>query len=237
MGHDGGDHGHHHDHHSHDSGPAHEHRAAAPAQVAVFAITCSDTRTASDDEGGRALRTGLEQAGHTVVGQVIVRDEADALRAAIAQGLELGARAVILTGGTGISRRDVSLEVVEALFEKRLDGFGELFRMLSFAEIGPAAMLSRAAAGTYRGALLFALLLSVPLGVFAALRPNTLIDRIALGVAVAGQAMPSFLFGLGLIYVFGVKLGWLPFSGAASWDHFILPAIALGYYAPRSSCG
>ena len=157
MGHDGGDHGHHHDHHSHDSGPAHEHRAAAPAQVAVFAITCSDTRTASDDEGGRALRTGLEQAGHTVVGQVIVRDEADALRAAIAQGLELGARAVILTGGTGISRRDVSLEVVEALFEKRLDGFGELFRMLSFAEIGPAAMLSRAAAGTYRGALLFAL--------------------------------------------------------------------------------
>lgn len=80
-------------------------------------------------------------------------------------------------------------------------------------------------------ALLFALLLSVPLGVFAALRPNTLIDRIALGVAVAGQAMPSFLLGLGLIYVFGVKLGWLPFSGATSWDHFILPAIALGYYA------
>lgn len=80
-------------------------------------------------------------------------------------------------------------------------------------------------------ALVFALLLSVPLGVFAALRPNTLIDRIALGIAVAGQAMPSFLFGLGLIYVFGVKLGWLPFSGASSWDHFILPAIALGYYA------
>jgi peptide/nickel transport system permease protein len=80
-------------------------------------------------------------------------------------------------------------------------------------------------------ALVFALLLSVPLGVFAALRPNTLIDRIALGIAVAGQAMPSFLFGLGLIYVFGVKLSWLPFSGASSWDHFILPAIALGYYA------
>ncbi|HEU0229947.1 MAG TPA: ABC transporter permease [Burkholderiaceae bacterium] len=80
-------------------------------------------------------------------------------------------------------------------------------------------------------ALLFALLLSVPLGVLAALRPNTLIDRIALAIAVAGQAMPSFLFGLGLIYVFGVKLGWLPFAGASSWDHFILPAIALGYYA------
>src|SRR3546814_4163485 len=70
--------------------------------------------------------------------------------------------------------------------------------------------------------LAFALLLSVPLGVFAALRPNTLIDRFALGIAVAGQAMPSFLFGLGLIYIFGVKLGWLPFSGSSSWRHFIL---------------
>src|SRR3546814_7454988 len=80
-------------------------------------------------------------------------------------------------------------------------------------------------------ALACSLLLSVPLGVFAALRPNTLIDRFALGIAVAGQAMPSFLFGLGLIYIFGVKLGWLPFSGSSSWRHFILPAVSLGYYA------
>lgn len=80
-------------------------------------------------------------------------------------------------------------------------------------------------------ALLFALLLSIPLGVLAALRPNTLIDRIALAIAVAGQAMPSFLFGLALIYIFGVKLGWLPFSGTSSWRSYILPAIALGYYA------
>jgi peptide/nickel transport system permease protein len=80
-------------------------------------------------------------------------------------------------------------------------------------------------------ALAFALLLSIPLGVLAALRPNTLIDRIALAIAVAGQAMPSFLFGLALIYVVGVKLGWLPFSGTASWRSYVLPAIALGYYA------
>ena len=80
-------------------------------------------------------------------------------------------------------------------------------------------------------ALAFALLLSVPLGILAALRPNSLIDRIALSIAVAGQAMPSFLFGLGLIYVFGVQLRWLPFSGNASWKSYILPAIALGYYA------
>jgi len=80
-------------------------------------------------------------------------------------------------------------------------------------------------------ALAFALLLSIPLGVLAALRPNSLVDRVALTIAVAGQALPSFLFALGLIYFFGVYLRWLPISGDATWAHFILPAIALGYYA------
>jgi peptide/nickel transport system permease protein len=81
------------------------------------------------------------------------------------------------------------------------------------------------------GALAFAILLSVPLGVLAALRPNTAVDRIALGIAVAGQALPSFLFALALIYLFGVQLRWLPVSGSGTWLHFVLPAIALGYYA------
>ena len=80
-------------------------------------------------------------------------------------------------------------------------------------------------------ALLFALGLSIPLGILAALRPNTLIDRFALWLAVAGQAVPSFLFALGLIYLFGVMLRWLPISGGSSPVHFILPAVALGYYA------
>ncbi len=80
-------------------------------------------------------------------------------------------------------------------------------------------------------ALAFALGLSIPLGVLAALRPNTILDRIALWIAVAGQALPSFLFALGLIYVFGVLLRWLPVSGDATWQHFILPSVALGYYA------
>jgi len=80
-------------------------------------------------------------------------------------------------------------------------------------------------------ALAFALLLSIPLGVLAALRPNSAVDRVALTIAVAGQALPSFLFALGLIYFFGVYLRWLPISGDATWAHFILPAIALGYYA------
>ncbi|UOM34390.1 ABC transporter permease [Acuticoccus sp. I52.16.1] len=80
-------------------------------------------------------------------------------------------------------------------------------------------------------ALAFAMCLSIPLGVAAALKPNTLIDRFALWLAVAGQALPSFLFALGLIYLFGVYLRVLPISGGSTWAHYIMPAIALGYYA------
>ena len=80
-------------------------------------------------------------------------------------------------------------------------------------------------------ALTFALALSIPLGVLAALRPNTVIDRISLWLAVAGQALPSFLFALGLMYLFGVYLRWLPISGDSTWAHFIMPSVALGYYA------
>jgi peptide/nickel transport system permease protein len=79
--------------------------------------------------------------------------------------------------------------------------------------------------------LAFALAVAVPLGVLAALWPNTFIDRIALVLAVAGQAMPSFLSGLALIYIFGVALRWLPISGTTTWWHYVLPAVALGYYA------
>ena len=79
--------------------------------------------------------------------------------------------------------------------------------------------------------ILFALLTAVPLGVVAAIRPNSLIDRVALFLSVAGQAMPSFWFGLILIVVFAIQLGLLPPSGAATWRHFIMPTIVLGYYA------
>jgi len=80
-------------------------------------------------------------------------------------------------------------------------------------------------------ALAFAICLSIPMGVLAAIRPNTWIDRVALTISVLGQAMPSFFFGLILIIIFGVMLRWLPISGSSTWRHFILPAIALGYYA------
>jgi molybdopterin adenylyltransferase len=157
MGHDDHDHGHGHHHHPHRHDVPNTHREQAPAQVAVYAITCSDTRNLQDDESGKVIRAELEKAGHHLVGQAIVHDDRAALLAEIEQALAAGARAIIISGGTGIGRRDVTVEALTSLFEKTLDGFGELFRMLSFEEIGSAAMMSRAAAGTYRGAILFAL--------------------------------------------------------------------------------
>ena len=135
-----------------------EHRAAAPSRVRCSVITVSDTRTEDTDTGGRLLRELLTERGHQVVGHSIVRDEPTVLRAAIERQLNTPeVQAVITTGGTGISRRDGSYEVIAELLEKRLDGFGELFRSLSFAEIGPSAMLSRACAGTAHGKILISL--------------------------------------------------------------------------------
>ncbi len=171
MGHDDG-HGHgSHGGHSHSHGPwpqgrgtpahgespAREHRSDAPTHVSCFVLTCSDSRAQADDVSGRALREGLEAAGHAVVGQTVVRDEPDAIRAAVERGLAGGARAVLITGGTGITRRDQTVEAIRPLLDKEIPGFGELFRMLSFQEIGSAAWLSRALAGTVRGALVFVL--------------------------------------------------------------------------------
>lgn len=142
---------------AHGESPARAHRTDAPTHVACFILTCSDSRAAVDDVSGRALREGLEAAGHAVVGQTVVRDEPEAIRAAVEKGLEGGARAVLITGGTGITRRDQTVEAVRPLLEREIPGFGELFRMLSFEEIGSAAWLSRALAGTVRGALVFVL--------------------------------------------------------------------------------
>ena len=142
---------------AHGPSPAREHRSDAPTHVACFVLTCSDSRAHADDVSGRALREGLEAAGHTVVGQTVVRDEPEQIRAAVERGLEGGARAVLVTGGTGITRRDQTVEAIRPLLEKEIPGFGELFRMLSFQEIGSAAWLSRALAGTVRGTLVFVL--------------------------------------------------------------------------------
>jgi molybdopterin adenylyltransferase len=133
-----------------------DHKAAAPASVRCFVLTVSDTRNEETDTGGRAIIDLLRAGGHEVTGRRIVRDDPGAIRAAISAELARGdVQAVITTGGTGISTRDCTFETVDAMLEKRLDGFGELFRMLSYREIGAAAMLSRATAGTASGKLIF----------------------------------------------------------------------------------
>lgn len=135
-----------------------DHRAASPARVSCCVLTVSDTRTLDTDASGRAIADRLTRAGHVVVDRQLVRDEpADVARAVSAELARGRARAIITTGGTGIAARDTTVDALEALFEKRLDGFGELFRMLSFREIGPAAMLSRATAGIASGAVIFVL--------------------------------------------------------------------------------
>jgi molybdenum cofactor biosynthesis protein B len=126
----------------------HQHREAAPETVRVAVLTISDTRTSETDTGGDVVEETMRGAGHEVVAREIVRDEATSIRTTL---VDLLARpevdAVVTTGGTGISGRDTTYEVVERMVEKRLDGFGELFRMLSYEEIGAAAILSRALAG------------------------------------------------------------------------------------------
>jgi molybdenum cofactor biosynthesis protein B len=135
-----------------------EHRAHGPTRVRCLLVTVTDTRTEATDRSGQLAKGLVEAAGHEVVGYRIVRDEPAEVAALVgAVAAQAGADVVILNGGTGIARRDSTYEAVAGLIEKRLDGFGELFRMLSFQEIGPAAMASRASAGVVGGTLLFSL--------------------------------------------------------------------------------
>ena len=135
-----------------------EHKAHGPASVACFVLTVSDTRTPDTDTSGRAIRELLAAAGHEVSGDAIVRDEPAQVRDQVLDRCRDAATQVIITtGGTGITSRDGTYEAVDGLLEKRLHGFGELFRMLSFQEIGSAAMMSRATAGTVQGKVIFVL--------------------------------------------------------------------------------
>jgi molybdenum cofactor biosynthesis protein B len=134
-----------------------EHHATAPRTVAVAVLTLSDSRTPAEDRSGDAIVALLEAAGHAVAGRVLVREDPPVIRAALEAALAGPAQVIILNGGTGIAPRDSTPEIVGALLERELPGFGELFRQLSFHEIGAAAMLSRALAGVARGKLLFAL--------------------------------------------------------------------------------
>jgi molybdopterin adenylyltransferase len=127
----------------------HRHRESAPAHVRLGVLTISDTRTPENDTGGGTIEELMRGAGHEILERRIVKDDAARIRTEL---VNLLARpdvdAVITTGGTGISARDTTYEVVDRMIEKKLDGFGEIFRVLSYEEIGAAAILSRAVAGT-----------------------------------------------------------------------------------------
>ncbi len=128
-----------------------EHKAHAPRSIGCVVLTISDTKTPETDSSGALIRELLGAAGHHVAGSAIVRDEPDQVQQVVRKATaDPGVQAVILTGGTGLTARDSTFEAVEALLDKRLPGFGELFRMLSYQEIGPAAMLSRAQLGVYQ---------------------------------------------------------------------------------------
>jgi molybdopterin adenylyltransferase len=127
----------------------HRHRESAPEHVRLAVLTISDTRTPENDTGGDTIEELMRDAGHEIVARRIVKDDAARIRTEIVNLLARpDADAVITTGGTGISARDTTYEVVDRMIEKKLDGFGEIFRALSFEEIGAAAILSRAVAGT-----------------------------------------------------------------------------------------
>lgn len=137
-----------------------QHRTAARDRRARCAVlTISDTRTPETDKGGKLIAESLGAAGHTVADRRIVPDEPDQIRAALDAWLSSDPAfdAVLTTGGTGISSRDTTVEVAKALLDKELEGFGELFRMLSYEQVGAAAMLSRAVGGLAGETLLFCL--------------------------------------------------------------------------------
>jgi molybdenum cofactor biosynthesis protein B len=135
-----------------------EHKAKAPASVRCFVITVSDTRTSADDTSGNAIAALLEGAGHLVSGRTIVKDDPDLVRSTVERQLaNPDVQVIITTGGTGITSRDSTYEAIDGLLAKRLDGFGELFRMLSYEQIGPAAMMSRATAGLVAGRIVVSL--------------------------------------------------------------------------------
>lgn len=131
--------------------------AAAKGPVRCAILTISDTRSAEQDTSGAAIRSALNANGHDVVHYRVVRDEPQAIVAAVQAFVADQCQLIVTNGGTGIAQRDGTFEAIDALLDKRLPGFGELFRMLSYNEIGAGAMLSRATAGLIGSCVIFVL--------------------------------------------------------------------------------
>ena len=140
----------------HEKASHQQHKAAAPRSVACMVVTCSDTRTPETDTSGALIMNTLKERGHTIAAYHLVKDEPAAIKKLIKKGAkDRRVQAIIVNGGTGISRRDSTFEAVDAMLEKRLDGFGEVFRFLTYQDIGSPAIMSRATAGIIKGRVLF----------------------------------------------------------------------------------
>lgn len=136
----------------------HEHKAHAPRSVGCMIITCSDTRMADTDSSGQLIQKLLKNQGHTVVEYHLVKDDPAQIQLWIARAMTNEAvHALIINGGTGVSRRDSTFEAVDAMLEKRLPGFGEIFRLLTYQEMGSSAIMSRATAGIIKGRCVFSI--------------------------------------------------------------------------------
>jgi molybdenum cofactor biosynthesis protein B len=132
-----------------------EHRRQAPDRVRCAVITVSDTRTPETDTSGQYMQHALTQSGHSISAYMIVKDEPEEIRRLLQYHIRAAdTDAILLSGGTGLARRDGTYEVVQSCLEKELSGFGEIFRWLSYAEIGSAAMMSRATAGVAAGTVI-----------------------------------------------------------------------------------
>ena len=135
-----------------------EHKEKAPESVGCAVLTVSSTRTEQDDDSGRIIKEKLSQSGHRLISYCILKDEADSIERKIHELLEEdGLQVIIFNGGTGVSHRDVTVEAIVPLLEKELDGFGELFRFLTYQEIGTGSIMSRATGGVARGKVILCL--------------------------------------------------------------------------------
>jgi len=135
-----------------------EHKRQAPQSVSYAVLTISDSRTEQDDESGKLIRQKLDENRHRVLFYSILKNDADAIRKKIYELLRQEEIQVIITsGGTGASHRDITVETISPIIEKKLDGFGELFRFLTYQEIGTASIMSRAIAGVVEGKVILCL--------------------------------------------------------------------------------
>jgi molybdenum cofactor biosynthesis protein B len=137
------------------SAEEHRHKAESQGSVPIAIVTVSDTRTLETDTNAQIIRMLAEAAGHRIVGHRIVKDEPVQVEDALEEFTQTEARLIIFNGGTGISQRDRTYDVISRKLEKTLPGFGEIFRMLSYDQVGAAAMLSRATAGVYHNKVIF----------------------------------------------------------------------------------